>query len=72
MRRDYPYTGKSDGFTARLRRRFAAGDYIGIALVGGQGWRRLAIVIESPLQALDCAGFDPRQNATLPKRLGFH
>ncbi len=46
--------GMSGGFTAWLRRRRAANNYIGIALPGGQGWRRLAIVIESLLQALDC------------------
>lgn len=61
VRRNYPYTGKSDGFTAYLRRRFAAGAYIGIELeinqgtvrAGGRAWRQLrAIVIESLVQAL--------------------
>jgi len=32
VRRNYPYTGKSDGFTAYLRRRFPADVYIGIEL----------------------------------------
>jgi len=32
VRRNYPYTGKSDGFTAYLRRRFPADAYIGIEL----------------------------------------
>lgn len=63
VRRNYPYTGKSDGFTAWLRRRFPADAYIGIeleinqriALGDAQGWRRLrTLVIESLLQALDC------------------
>jgi predicted N-formylglutamate amidohydrolase len=56
VRRNYPYTGKSDGFTAFLRRRFSATQYIGIELElnqdmffkGGQAWRqRRAIVIKS-------------------------
>ncbi len=49
VRRNYPYTGKSDGFTAYLRRRFAADDYIGVELEinqkhvlrGGSRWRAL-------------------------------
>lgn len=32
VRRNYPYAGKSDGFTAYLRRRFPAEVYIGIEL----------------------------------------
>ena len=32
VRRNYPYTGRSDGFTAYLRRRFPAGRYVGIEL----------------------------------------
>ncbi|MDP1927067.1 MAG: N-formylglutamate amidohydrolase [Thiobacillus sp.] len=32
VRRNYPYAGKSDGFTAYLRRRFPADAYIGIEL----------------------------------------
>jgi predicted N-formylglutamate amidohydrolase len=32
VRRNYPYTGKSDGFTAYLRRRYAADEYIGVEL----------------------------------------
>lgn len=32
VRRNYPYTGKSDGFTAYLRRRFPAESYVGIEL----------------------------------------
>lgn len=32
VRRNYPYTGKSDGFTAHLRRRFPADVYLGIEL----------------------------------------
>src|SRR5574340_88017 len=31
-RRNYPYTGKADGFTAYLRRRFPANIYVGIEL----------------------------------------
>lgn len=47
VRRNYPYAGKSDGFTAYLRRRFPAEVYIGIELEinqqhvssGGRRWR---------------------------------
>lgn len=62
VRRNYPYRGTSDGFTAYLRRRFAAADYLGIELeinqrfplTGGRAWRRLRTqVIESLAQALD-------------------
>lgn len=61
IRRNYPYTGKSDGFTAYLRRRFAADDYIGVELeinqkhviAGGRSWRMLReLVIETLQQAL--------------------
>ncbi len=49
VRRNYPYTGKSDGLTAWLRRQHAAGEYIGIELEinqrivekGGEDWHRL-------------------------------
>jgi predicted N-formylglutamate amidohydrolase len=49
VRRNYPYTGKSDGLTAYLRRRFAADRYLGIELEinqlivtsGGDAWQRL-------------------------------
>jgi hypothetical protein len=32
VRRNYPYTGKSDGFTAYLRKRFDADRYVGVEL----------------------------------------
>lgn len=46
VRRNYPYTGKSDGFTAWLRRRFPADAYLGVELEvnqrqvlhGGRRW----------------------------------
>jgi predicted N-formylglutamate amidohydrolase len=38
VRRNYPYTGKSDGFTAYLRRRFSANRYVGVELEVNQGW----------------------------------
>src|SRR5512139_1424153 len=58
VRRNYPYTGKSDGFTAHLRRRFAEGSYAGVelevnqqqVLEGGHGWRRLRKTIVAALQ----------------------
>jgi len=61
VRRNYPYTGKSDGFTAYLRRRFPADAYIGIELEinqkhvlnGGRHWRALrGQLIEALLQAM--------------------
>jgi len=32
VRRNYPYSGKDDGLTSHLRRRFAQSDYVGIEL----------------------------------------
>jgi len=61
VRRNYPYSGKSDGFTAFLRRRFPAIEYIGIELEvnqgiiqeGGRPWRqRRTLVIKSLAQAI--------------------
>jgi len=60
-RRNYPYAGKSDGFTAYLRRRFPADAYIGIELEinqkhvykRGRQWHALrSQVIESLCQAM--------------------
>lgn len=61
VRRNYPYTGRSDGFTAWLRRRFPAEAYLGIELElnqrwvgqGGKAWRELRRqVLESLRQAV--------------------
>ncbi|MDP2013659.1 MAG: N-formylglutamate amidohydrolase [Actinomycetota bacterium] len=61
VRRNYPYAGKSDGFTAYLRRRFPADAYIGIELEinqkhvyqGRRQWHALrSQVIESLCQAM--------------------
>ncbi|MDP3483148.1 MAG: N-formylglutamate amidohydrolase [Sulfuricella sp.] len=61
VRRNYPYAGKSDGFTAYLRRRFPAEVYIGIELEinqkhvlnGGRHWRAFrGWVIEALCQAM--------------------
>lgn len=61
VRRNYPYAGKSDGFTAYLRRRFPAEVYIGIELEinqkhvfnGGRRWRAFrGWVIEALRQAV--------------------
>jgi predicted N-formylglutamate amidohydrolase len=38
VRRNYPYLGKADGFTAHLRRRFADESYAGIELEVNQLW----------------------------------
>jgi predicted N-formylglutamate amidohydrolase len=59
VRRNYPYTGKSDGFTAYLRRRFPPAAYLGIELEinqrqlgGGRRWRALrSQVIEALIRA---------------------
>lgn len=60
VRRNYPYTGKSDGLAAYLRRRFPDGVYVGIELEinqshvfqGGRHWRALRRrVIEAFIQA---------------------
>ncbi len=62
VRRNYPYTGKSDGLTACLRRRFAAHAYLGIeleinqaiVLAGGRRWRQVrALVVASLAEALE-------------------
>lgn len=61
LRRNYPYTGTSDGFTAHLRRHFGADVYVGIeleinqAIVAGprRAWQRLrANVTDALLDAL--------------------
>lgn len=61
VRRNYPYTGKSDGFTAYLRRRFPDNVYVGIeleinqkhVLQGGSSWRVLrSQAIETLRQAV--------------------
>ena len=60
VRRNYPYTGKSDGFTAYLRRRFPPAAYLGIeleinqrhVLAGERRWRALrSQVIEALIRA---------------------
>lgn len=38
VRRNYPYLGKSDGFTTYLRRQFAPDNYAGIELEVNQRW----------------------------------
>lgn len=58
VRRNYPYTGISDGFTAYLRRQFAETAYAGIELEinqqhvmqGGRSWRRLRRAVVTTLQ----------------------
>lgn len=61
VRRNYPYTGRSDGFTAFLRRRFPADAYLGIELEinqrhvlrAGRAWRTLrTLMIETLQQAV--------------------
>jgi predicted N-formylglutamate amidohydrolase len=53
IRRNYPYAGKADGFTAYLRRRFPDDAYLGIELEinqkhvfkGGRHWRALRSLV---------------------------
>ncbi|MEP7056410.1 MAG: N-formylglutamate amidohydrolase [Caldimonas sp.] len=68
LRRNYPYIGKSDGLTYRLRRRYAADVYAGIELEvnqrfvqrGGRPWPKLRrTLIESLQSALAASPFDP-------------
>ena len=65
VRRNYPYTGKSDGLTAHLRRSFPAEVYVGIELEinqkhvlnGGRQWRVLrGRVIEALRRAMKAPG----------------
>lgn len=41
VRRNYPYTGKSDGFTAYLRRSYSVDEYVGMELEVNQKWATL-------------------------------
>lgn len=67
VRRNYPYTGRSDGLTAWLRRRFPAAYYLGIELEvnqryplgGGPAWRELrALIIEGLRRSIEMHQFD--------------
>lgn len=57
VRRNYPYTGKSDGFTAYLRRRFPTEAYVGVeleinqkhVLQGGKRWKKLQETVTAAL-----------------------
>ena len=63
VRRNYPYTGKSDGLTAYLRRHYGANDYVGIEFEINQKhvrpasqWRGLRpAIIDALRAALDAA-----------------
>jgi predicted N-formylglutamate amidohydrolase len=60
VRRNYPYSGRSDGLTAYLRRRFAGSCYIGIELevnqrhvdAGARHWRQLREAVVRSLLAV--------------------
>lgn len=64
VRRNYPYTGKSDGFTAYLRRCFPADGYVGIELEINQKhvsyqrrqWRAFRILVIEALRQAMTAG----------------
>jgi predicted N-formylglutamate amidohydrolase len=68
VRRNYPYTGKSDGFTAYLRRRFPAGNYLGIELeinqahplAGGRSWRQVRTCLREALHQALADAVPPR------------
>ncbi|MGE5468850.1 MAG: N-formylglutamate amidohydrolase [Ignavibacteria bacterium] len=59
VRRNYPYRGTSDGFTAYLRRRLSGARYVGVELeinqrimtAGGVAWRTLRRTLIAALQA---------------------
>jgi len=73
VRRNYPYTGRSDGLTAYLRRRFPAGAYVGVeleinhkhVLQGGRPWQALRRQLtEALLQAMSDSCRSPNPGAT--------
>jgi predicted N-formylglutamate amidohydrolase len=73
VRRNYPYTGKSDGFAACLRRHFAADEYIGVELeinqrlllMGGKSRQQLqALIICSLAAALTQGGQRARHHVS--------
>lgn len=66
VRRNYPYTGRSDGFTAFLRRRFPSDLYVGIELEinqkhvfpGGRRWLATQDIVVETFHAatIECQG----------------
>lgn len=62
VRRNYPYQGKNDGLTSAMRRRFSAGQYVGIeielnqafVLAPRRSWRKLRTAVVTTLQAALC------------------
>jgi predicted N-formylglutamate amidohydrolase len=71
VRRNYPYRGAADGFTAHLRRRWPAGSYVGIELeinqaivhAGGQPWRTLRAALADILTSPTATGESPCRSA---------
>lgn len=71
VRRNYPYTGKSDGFTAHLRRRFPADLYVGIELEinqklvvpGGRRWSTVQDLVIETFHLATMASQDARMHA---------
>lgn len=73
VRRNYPYTGRSDGFTAWLRRRFPADCYVGIELEinqqqvspGRRRWLALQDLVAGtfPSATMECPGEECRRPA---------
>jgi predicted N-formylglutamate amidohydrolase len=60
VRRNYPYSGKDDGLTAHLRRRFARAAYVGIELEVNQG---IVLAAGQPWAALRGALVDSLRTA---------
>jgi predicted N-formylglutamate amidohydrolase len=72
VRRNYPYTGKADGFTAYLRRRFSQAAYVGIELEinqkhatrGGRHWKAVRNkVLQALGETVSAGGTRPRRTA---------
>jgi len=73
VRRNYPYLGRSDGFTSFLRKRFDGVAYVGIELEVNQKHVQNGIVpardrtaiVDALLDALDGAGFSVSREAII-------
>ena len=71
VRRNYPYAGKNDGFTALLRKRHGPNDYVGIELeinqmhvaAAGAEWRALRATVIAALRSAFAAWAAPARSA---------
>ncbi|MGH8467467.1 MAG: N-formylglutamate amidohydrolase [Gammaproteobacteria bacterium] len=60
LRLNYPYRGKTDGFTAYLRQRFPSSAYLGVEIEVNQtlvhsGWKRLRQLLRATLKETLCS-----------------